>query len=81
VWISCPSTGASTHYDLGYNVVLQLLLGNRDFGHPHRCSTLVAVNIQSYSIPVANHLGIILHHPYRVTPNKYQLGIVSEILD
>ena len=43
VWISCPSTGASTHYDLGYNVVLQLLLGNRDFGHPHRCSTLVAV--------------------------------------
>lgn len=32
-------------------------------------------NIQSYSIPVANHLGIILHHPYRVTPNnKYSIN-------
>ena len=27
VWISCPSTGASTHYDMGYNLVLQLFLG------------------------------------------------------
>eukprot|EP00435_Cladocopium_sp_Y103_P051389 s2852_g15.t4 len=30
VWISCPSTGASTHYDLGYNVVLQLY-GSKTF--------------------------------------------------
>lgn len=28
VWISCPSSGASTHYDLGYNIVLQLHLAN-----------------------------------------------------
>lgn len=28
VWISCPFTGASTHYDMGYNIVLQLPLAS-----------------------------------------------------
>ncbi|CAK9106906.1 tRNA wybutosine-synthesizing protein 4 (tRNA-yW synthesizing protein 4) (Leucine carboxyl methyltransferase 2) (tRNA(Phe) (7-(3-amino-3-(methoxycarbonyl)propyl)wyosine(37)-N)-methoxycarbonyltransferase) (tRNA(Phe) (7-(3-amino-3-carboxypropyl)wyosine(37)-O)-methyltransferase), partial [Durusdinium trenchii] len=30
VWISCPFTGASTHYDMGYNIVLQLF-GTKTF--------------------------------------------------
>ncbi|CAE7513450.1 unnamed protein product [Symbiodinium natans] len=48
VWISCPSTGASTHYDMGHNVVVQIS-GTKTF------ELLPPRSLQTLPIPPTGH--------------------------